>query len=209
MYDFGFWHDELVPYSGATWATNLFAGKADTKSRLYLCPSYARACPVPAADLWPDTADGWKAMGAYGYNASGLGSTGFLTNGLGPDTLGLGGTGPRATRETEVAKPSLMIAIGDASLIGWAPFGATTYCVVGENLLSFDFPFVGAAPGYVDMIGGANRRRHGGRRNMVFCDGHVSSFAPREVFDYSSDRILSMWNKDNRPHRELVPPWVP
>jgi prepilin-type N-terminal cleavage/methylation domain-containing protein len=38
------WTERLERYSSASWETNLLAGKATAKSRLYLCPSYAPGC---------------------------------------------------------------------------------------------------------------------------------------------------------------------
>jgi len=36
---------------------------------------------------------------------------------------------------------------------------------------------------------------------MVFCDGHVSNFRTKELFNYSDDSVVSLWNKDGLPHR--------
>jgi prepilin-type processing-associated H-X9-DG protein len=53
------------------------------------------------------------------------------------------------------------------------------------------------------------RRRHSGRWNRVFCDGHVQLFKTRELFDYHSDPVLQRWNRDNLPHRDNLPPGLP
>ena len=214
------WHEPLEPYVRARWGTNLYAGKADAKSGVYMCPCYPRACPVPTADLWnwdgPYGDQGaWKTYGAYGYNREGLGAAGVNPNYLNLGVLGLGGTGLRATRENEIAKPSLMIAVGDAALVPWGrqPVGSQADCFVGSAILGFDYgymwPEVPNAPLWKQWAQTADRKRHNHRRTIVFCDGHVSHLAPKEVSDYRNDAVLSLWNKDNLPHRDLVPPSAP
>jgi len=47
-----------------------------------------------------------------------------------------------------------------------------------------------------------NRRRHGGRFNITFCDGHVEDLKPQGLFDVRRDEVLKRWNRDNLPHRE-------
>ncbi len=47
----------------------------------------------------------------------------------------------------------------------------------------------------------------GAERNIVFCDGHVESLTPRQLFDYHDDTVLSLWNKDYLPHQELTQGW--
>lgn len=45
------------------------------------------------------------------------------------------------------------------------------------------------------------QRRHGGRWQMVFCDGHVESGRTGDWFDVRRDTVRQRWNNDNRPHR--------
>ena len=45
-------------------------------------------------------------------------------------------------------------------------------------------------------------RRHGGRWNEVFCDGHVENGRLEKFFDWRKDEVLRLWNRDNEPHRE-------
>ncbi len=79
-----FWHYLLEPYSGATWSPNLFRGRADARSRFYLCPGYARLSPLwdPVPVGWPYP--GWEQMSAYAYNARGV-TDGRVRLGLGDD----------------------------------------------------------------------------------------------------------------------------
>jgi prepilin-type processing-associated H-X9-DG protein len=49
----------------------------------------------------------------------------------------------------------------------------------------------------------AVKRRHNGRYNTLFCDGHVDSLAREGLFGESNDE-LSRWNNDHAPHREYL-----
>ena len=152
-------------------------------------------------------------MGAYGYNAlqgtyggpygpaHAIGSASFLPLGL--------ADGFRAVSESEVVAPSQMIAIGD-SQIGDVGFGTDpqTDLLTGfflaplpENYLLYlqVRPGTPAAsdPGTISML-----RRHGGRWNMVFCDGHIQHGSVRAFFDWSGDEVLKLWSRDNQAHRQ-------
>ncbi len=212
--EYVWWSDELVPYSHARWSTNLLYGRADSTSQLYLCPSYARS--VGCDGFWPFPGDdGYKQWGSYGYNSFGIDETNVADG-----SLGLGGSDVLllravddngvSTRENEVLSPIRMIAIGDAdlqpvplnipgSVVGWneLEFWSDAYMyyyVLGQG-----------PPGGFPMIVAADRRRHNAsRRNMVFCDGHVECLTLAQLFNYHSDAVLSLWNKDNLPHQELA-----
>jgi prepilin-type N-terminal cleavage/methylation domain-containing protein/prepilin-type processing-associated H-X9-DG protein len=201
------WQDELGPYCGGKWSTNLYAGIADSSSQLYLCPSYARA--VGSVALWPDSGNGWETYGPYGYNASGSSSTN-VANG----SLGLGGFEGEsdsndgyyaAIKENEVFSPSHMIAIGDAtfqgliiqyeSVVGFNNLvfadGAILFYVYGQN-----------PPGLGSRCLSADAKRHdGSRRNILFCDGHVDCLTPPQLFNYHNNSVVSLWNKDYLPHQ--------
>ena len=49
------------------------------------------------------------------------------------------------------------------------------------------------------------RRRHGGRFNILFCDGHVENLKPASLFDVRQDAVLRRWHRDDLPHREELP----
>ncbi len=205
------WQDELDAYTGAKWSTNLAAGIADSTSQLYLCPSYARA--VGSIALWPDSGDGWETHGPYGYNCLGSSST-IPANG----TLGLGGSDEGdtisndgysvATKDTDVVNPSRMVAIGDATFGGWFD---ESNSVVGNSNLQFGdgailyYVFGQNPPGMGPMILAAKARRHDASgRNIVFCDGHVESLTPAQLFNCHDNAVLRIWNKDYLPHPELT-----
>src|SRR5215471_17070712 len=125
------WPERLERYSGATWGAELLYGMATSKSRLYLCPSYAPICrPDPS---WMTTGpflwDYAHQFGSYGYNGNqgrrgspyswglgGVGNTGTPT--WDGDGISIPGDDSAftAVRDSEVVHPSQMIAIGDAPI---------------------------------------------------------------------------------------------
>ncbi len=217
------WYKKLEPYTGAAWGTNLYRGQADARSGLYLCPSYAHANPNSRA--LPDFLGSENGFGgAYGYN--------WVSTGLnaGNMNLGLGFSGPgpnanvltgpsgvswgaetRATKEGEVLNPSRMLAVGDATYSNVTSNSAPVADdFAGLEWLQSTIPYKWVevpptnSPGLV-AARAADQRRHGDRRNMVFCDGHVEHLAPRGLVNQQDDSVLSLWNRDNLPHRELLP----
>ena len=42
--------------------------------------------------------------------------------------------------------------------------------------------------------------RHGGKANVVFCDGHVESPTLKFLLEDTSDTALARWNRDHQPH---------
>ncbi|SRR6266446_10651983 len=118
----------------------------------------------------------------YGYNSYGVAKVGNNTN-----TLGLLGPGSSVTRarirESEVACPSEMMAIGD-SFDGSMDFMRTP----SDKLVRYGNTF----------------SRHRRKANVLFCDGHVESPTLKFIFDDTSDAALVRWNRDHLPHRDRL-----
>ncbi len=210
-----YWPELLGPYSGAIWDLNLYKGLADAAGKLYLCPGYARIRPLYTVPLPEDWSSG-HGLGAYAYNQYGVWNCRIP----GPRFLGLGGLDdPTArgilppTRECEVLRPSLMVAITDAAF-GTADdqslWGCTDFSdVLGVEGYELESGMVVSTavrqlpPSAKQNIVSAIRTRHSGRWNVVFCDGHVRAYKTKELFDWRDDAVLSLRNKDNLPHRDL------
>jgi prepilin-type processing-associated H-X9-DG protein/prepilin-type N-terminal cleavage/methylation domain-containing protein len=117
----------------------------------------------------------------------------YNTFGFGPKTnsLGLGGNyNPNngtytRTRESDVLVPSEMMAFGD-SFNGGISFSRAPLDQLENE--------------------GNTTTRHQGRGNVVFCDGHTESPTLQFLFTDTNDEALSRWNRDHRPHLELVLP---
>lgn len=200
-----FWHQALRPYSGgATWT-----------NQLYRCPSYR--------GLTVDGNEYAAPLGSYGYNANGVKFT--------PSVLGLGGglskvafDGPLGDpghtllriAENRVLVPSDMIALGDATLV-WTPAamlrilypvsvdkdGYDGMALVDINSRNgVERPNYAGGPGVIS----ATLKRHRGRYNISFCDGHVEGIHRDQLFR-KTDEELRRWNNDNEPHADLLYPF--
>jgi hypothetical protein len=163
------WDDALVWYTGASWTNGLFR-----------CPSYHKRA-VPAIY----SSGNWNLPeGSYGYNCIG---TGELPVELGffPSHLGLGGfamqpgdPGEGARKESTVAIPSDMAAVGDGA--------------GGQLGRPRALP-----PGY-------NRFVHGTLLSLAFCDQHVETVVGNKLFE-ASNEARSKFNYDHNPHPETWP----
>ena len=147
--------------------------------------------------------NGWVPAGGdlifndYGYNWHGFG---FSTN-----CLGLGGTynwpvvpspSPPVS-ESQVICPSEMIAIGDGF------YGGNGVVEDGNWNLQRSS---GLDPLKYASITKRCYERHQGKANIVFCDGHVESPTLQFLFTDTSDDALVRWNRDHKPHSELLMP---
>lgn len=205
------WHQQLERYSGAKPpAVSGVAISGPPRTQLYLCPSCTRATRVVGAV----TNNFFPFFGSsYGYNYRGTSQRLNQTMGLGGDFLAPDPSFTyqyRPTRATEVLKPSLMIAIGDGLMVetttpsGRAP---QAYPDLSEGLAYFDVYGIPPDPSepFSTEEWGVAQKRHGGRWNVVFCDGHVEIFKTRSLFDPKETQALSRWNKDNIAHRDMLP----
>ena len=167
-----------------------------------------------------------RGIGCYGYNSTGLGSgqndfhlelegqsmDGFYSAPFSPENI-------RPIRENEVVAPSDMIAIGDA-IIGAGFWGGADAFIPGalwahDDLSPHSYQTAAilgiGAPGPfsradIALMRAAVKRRHGGRWNVVFCDGHVEHLRTADLFHTRRHDVLKRWNRGNLPHPELVAP---
>ena len=197
-----FWHESLRPYTGADWT-----------NKLYRCADYR-------GNTWHASKKA-VPMGSYGYNANGVKYT--------PSIFGLGGlhvktvveglgdleSGLLRVSEAKVVAPSDMIAIGDANLV-WTKktllrlfygIDAQEDGYDGWALLDINTRNRNERPGYAGAEGSiqATLRRHKGRFNTLFVDGHAETI-PRDLLFKKSDETLRRWNNDHQPHADLLLP---
>jgi len=166
------WFRDIAPYSGASW----------TNGSVFRCPS------ARYPNLDGDVGGGlYVAQGSYGYNAAGsAGDTALFSTSA--KTLGLGAVVPAGQstftiRESQVQAPSDMIAMGDASMPGFA--------IVHPD---FRAPVISTRP-YAP---------HGQTFNNVFCDGHVENTKREKLFQKTAE-ARRRWNNDHEPHAETWP----
>jgi prepilin-type processing-associated H-X9-DG protein/prepilin-type N-terminal cleavage/methylation domain-containing protein len=167
------------------WMNALFPGQLRTQNVLE-CPS-----------------DKSSSFG-YGYNAWGFGGL------VWKPILGLGGKGPGPTiiggimestyappvRAGDVLNPSEMLAVGD-NYMGWEKVVLSGGWVLHRGP---DVPAREVNEGELKK----DMKRHNGRANVLFSDGHVEGPTLSFLFQDSSERALRIWNRDNRPHRERL-----
>ncbi len=167
--------------------------------------------------------DGWATIGyvrqSYGYNAYGTSFSPYhpVYNPSSSPTirhleLGLGGwqlhdnvsTGP--VRESKVKKPVAMMAVGDAFVGGDGSVHAPQNRIwlrQTDDLLAISFGLNSMVSGTMAEYYETGLKRHAGKLNVVFCDGHVESPPIKAMFGHENEQALRRWNNDNLPHKEL------
>ena len=195
------------PNSKEGWEGDLeaYAGKLQWKTTRHpIQPTGPFHCPSsnpPPVPTWPE---GICCLD-YGYNVFGI-SRKMDTEG----SLGLsrqikfdthkGAPYPLSPYEinglvsgSDIVSPSDMMAIGDG-------FQGDSRAIGDGN------DWLWRRSGVEDRAGSTRRahRRHQGKANVVFCDGHVESPTLKFMFEETTDTALARWNRDNLPHRDRL-----
>jgi prepilin-type N-terminal cleavage/methylation domain-containing protein/prepilin-type processing-associated H-X9-DG protein len=198
-----FWMHTLSDYVKDKWPSNnwsggQFAGAPGShwagapRKSVFACPGYDHIRGVYATQIQ-------GIQGAYAYNGGaslvqGSPDERILTDG------GLGGqANGQPVRESAIISASQLIAIGDSTLLESSP-GFLSGLTSAPHFFKYIFTDSSRAPPQTKFER-AMLRRHGNRWNMLFCDGHVQSARPQKFFNHKSDDVLSLWNRDHRPHR--------
>lgn len=212
------WQQRLATFTGSKrleYADAVLSGGARFKG-LDICPAYDRLRGFY----------GPASGSSYAYN-----SQGYCKGNHPEENFGLGGIivpAPpsgncwepediRCIRESEVAHPSQMIALGD-SMLFWVSMGTPVFSYLGYDAYGAGGGFgmepiraqlklgpgIGSDKTTIDNSLRGIQDRHGGRWNTVFCDAHVESMKTAEMFDPRKDQILRRWHKDGLPHREWL-----
>lgn len=193
------WVDAMEPYLKSKWPTSGLDREitAAVRRNVYVCPGYRRIPGAYTKGIAPST-----LCGSYAMNAGGIGSTG--------EPLGLWQIGPDEKsiplKEGAVLNPSDMVAVGDSVLVKYARDNSWR----GSSALDEGIRFTG---NHVLRGGSIVKdrpyvKRHASKWNIGFCDGHVETLKATEIFDFRKPQILRRWNRDNLPHRELLPPAI-
>jgi prepilin-type N-terminal cleavage/methylation domain-containing protein/prepilin-type processing-associated H-X9-DG protein len=193
------WAD--AEYDQAGFMTNYNGWAYELERQLDRNPSFKTNLWDKGIWVCPSVSSGWIQHGfqSYGYNAFGSGTN--------LDSLGLGGhygflhaqTGKTsvvkpAVNASDVVSPSEMYAIGDGFE---GPFGGD------ESQLFQGADFLWRQNGvWGDYQTSITDKRHQGKANVVYCDGHVESPTLKFLFTDASDEALARWNRDHQPHHE-------
>ena len=105
----------------------------------------------------------------------------------------------RPTPEAHIKAPSDMVAIAD----GFERTAGGRLQSTFDNIAR-ELPYPPPRKDQPDYGTEIARRRHQGRINVLFCDGHVEDMKLERLFFERSDAALRRWNKDNEPHRERL-----
>jgi len=218
-----YWMERLSSYVGGDkWPARNYPPigeaigyRASARKSVFACPGYDRLRGFYQGNEIRES----LVFGAYGYNGGAppifISSLVFVFDGgLGGVELGSDPNHPRGTfdsaRESQVVNPSQLIAIGDSqmwqsaegavpSVIGGyssAPMFNSVGCSLVDRQLGTGGPLSPLLRAEEGMV-----RRHGNRWQMVFCDGHVESGRVVKFFNYHSDDVLRLWNRDNQARR--------
>jgi prepilin-type N-terminal cleavage/methylation domain-containing protein/prepilin-type processing-associated H-X9-DG protein len=201
------WPIQLGPYCHSWWplpGDSSVLNSQQTRGGVYLCPAFSSLPGI----YW----GGLGGYGAYGYN-----ETGSLQIGSTADTvLGLSGMywpepdsvfpRVRPVRGSEIVAPADMVALSESVLsTGTLDYQGTKY-LLAQIWLNYDLG--GSSGTCPDSL---LNRRHSGRWNTVFCDGHIESLKTMQLHYRSGsgvpalDHVSRRWNIDHQPHRESFP----
>lgn len=205
-----FWCEALKPYLRSDWPLSA------SETSPYVCPSYRRLNGFFARGhtIEGDVYHGRNVpIGAYGYNFSGSQSSPvyqdsdkalFMGSGVGGDLVSSTQRGDfmRAVREHEVKNPVQVIAFGDALII-WTDLPDGTRPIGGLSdlgaLRRLGLSQSGALPSgdWLEQTTHLDERRHGGKVNISFCDGHVEQ---RRTLDLANPQMIPNWDRNENPH---------
>jgi prepilin-type N-terminal cleavage/methylation domain-containing protein/prepilin-type processing-associated H-X9-DG protein len=180
------WLQTLEPYTGSP-APDM-GPQAKPRSSIYSCPALNRTGIE-------------RPQMAYGYNGYGAAAQpiGLVTF----HGLGLGWNGGPRLRENQISTPSEMIGLGDCVPVTEFSYAPRNDLSVGMGTQWFAISATAMNPAFDAVI----RRRHSARWNVWFCDGHIENLKTEQLFS-GKPEVLRRWNRDNRPHEELLGAWV-
>jgi prepilin-type N-terminal cleavage/methylation domain-containing protein/prepilin-type processing-associated H-X9-DG protein len=189
------WHVDLFPYLRERRRVS-YTNFADLKDYqgVWRCPSQK------LGPTWRGNTDKhFEWPSSYAYNNEGAAGA----SGKPPRLyLGLGYIGdyppPPKTipaREGDVKVPSDMLALSDGVYCLWGPKGF----VLGEHQIMAHLSFYAVAMG-APLKPDTEPKRHAGRLNAAYCDGHVESMRAHDLLSNMQDKWLRKWNRDNESH---------
>jgi prepilin-type N-terminal cleavage/methylation domain-containing protein/prepilin-type processing-associated H-X9-DG protein len=195
----GMWEQDLAHYVNAG---NGWFGREE----IFRCPAHKPEVLTRLKLTW-ETAPFY--VSSYGYNAYGYRRLFQLAPG--PNGLGGVGEAPKAdgsmlfvpTREAQLTNPSDMLALGDGYDAGTdtrkPAASAAAAVMIESSVLSRGglFSFTPASVGAVALK--TVERRHRGRLNMTFCDGHVEDAKIHKWYFSEKDEDLRRWNVNHEP----------
>ena len=167
------------------------------------CPTYKTKPLAGTLSFYKNHHLLWQSSGSYGYNARGYGISQRYFAGLGGVDGGWKAVGTEephlATREAMVVNPA-EIAVGDGyvamSEAGRTAVSSARKIMIESRIIAragMNSFFISVPPPEVQSA----QRRHGGRLNMVFADGHVEEGTIDQWYYSVKDADTRRWRVDN------------
>ena len=202
------WHQRLERYSRTKWQNwSGLLSQGPYPRGIQVCPSYGR--------LRGHLTD--SSIGCYTYNYGGFDSWPGREQGLGGVDLrnrpsGLFSGAPQNIRpinESEVVCPVDMISFSDAHLEDLSELGNDSLRFQGLAEASGNFWDTRYELGLLDAQSAKAfnapqtltwiKKRHDGRWNVAFCDGHTENRRTKELFDPNANNVKMRWNRNHKP----------
>ena len=194
------WHlndvDPPVAWSLVPWSVVLWDSYLDRNKKLFECPAERRVARVLSELGVPESRPfSW----GFGYQLNG---TGIGGSGIGDGLYGMAAFHelpdgpvsrfvPRGIRDSDIVSPSRMIVQADASRFGFRKDRL--------QLIEIPHPHLYWFSSYFGSVSFQIARRHSGRANVLFADGHVGSETLYQML-YPSLENWTRFNYDNRQH---------
>jgi prepilin-type N-terminal cleavage/methylation domain-containing protein/prepilin-type processing-associated H-X9-DG protein len=192
--DVNFWFERIEPYTGQKWTNGVFK-----------CPAFKGKTSNPARRFLQYGTTSFSVFGSYGYNSGSSIPLSFWN-------LSLYG---RQARENEIVSTSEMIEVLDAQFLRFNsnPLGIPDHSerIPFDGYFEASFGWGTQRSRMFDAAGNQRldailRKRHGGRFNVAFCDGHIEGLRVAQLY---SDTVEARrrWCFDNDPHleRRVIP----
>jgi prepilin-type N-terminal cleavage/methylation domain-containing protein/prepilin-type processing-associated H-X9-DG protein len=200
---------ELQPFLGVSWPEDNYTNQGwgfgpaylGARHSVWACPGYNRIKGQFLSNLAA------PVCGSYAYNTEGVPANGWVVTWGGLANTAAGQHGP-PIRESQVVCPSDMIGMADAPFWPSAELPNTSFSGAPSGVVAlsfvFNYPFVYNEVMFIlpadDPIVQAIPRRHGGRWNVGFCDGHVENLRANRLFDAANPGVARRWNNDHQSH---------
>lgn len=178
------WYDTLMPYLPTRWT-----------NRTFHCPPFRGKTEDKRAHGGSISV----SLGSYAYTGGSYNNTDQALYGLSGKYHSNLRISIVPVRETEVARPSDMMACLDSfSRTYVGSFPVVEGFEFGSRRLPNSINF-GQFAKNVSAAGA----RHRGKAEVVFCDGHVEAITLGNLLTNTSPQYLRKWHIDNEPHQEL------
>jgi prepilin-type processing-associated H-X9-DG protein/prepilin-type N-terminal cleavage/methylation domain-containing protein len=207
-----YWAMSVRPYTQSAWG-----------GALYNCPAHQSAGPFSPKSInssFPAAPASW-VDDSYSYNQGGVGgwfawgrvadSTFDIFSGYMGDqrAQASGPLGLNNAKEALVRQPSGMIALGDETLFAGGGILLKSDGYLGRSAFLADLAQPDSRYQFDPVVSAVRewlKRRHSGKLNFAFCDGHVTGIRSDVAMFSGATEDLAMWNIDHQPHDDILYP---